>query len=148
MEHIYEKKLARAIGVTNFRTDQLDRIMSSSPRVPIHCQQVELHLHFPQWEMQATCRRWNIALTAYAPLGSPGRADIPSPPGLKSDWEVGAAEPLKNALVVQLAGKYGKTPAQVLLRHLIQRGVAMVPKSLNPGRIMDNLQVCACCMDG
>ena len=72
MEIVYEKKLARAIGVSNFSAEQIERVQAAA-KVPIHNQQVELHLHFPQFHLHDVCKKHNIALTAYAPIGSPGR---------------------------------------------------------------------------
>jgi diketogulonate reductase-like aldo/keto reductase len=48
---------------------------------------------------------------------------------------------MNNPKVLEVAEKYGKTPAQILLRHIVQRGIAAIPKSTNPGRIRQNLQV-------
>ena len=75
MEGVYRKGLTRAIGVSNFSIDQIERVQRTAS-VPIHNQQVELHLYFPQFAMQEVCKRHNISLTAYAPLGSPKRVDF------------------------------------------------------------------------
>jgi diketogulonate reductase-like aldo/keto reductase len=48
---------------------------------------------------------------------------------------------LNNPTVLEVAKKHGKTPAQILLRHIVQRGIAAIPKSINPERIRQNLQV-------
>lgn len=73
MEAVYEKGLAKAIGVSNFSAEQIDRIQKMA-KVPIHNLQVEIHLYFAQFELQKVCKKHNISLTAYAPIGSPGRA--------------------------------------------------------------------------
>jgi aldehyde reductase len=52
-----------------------------------------------------------------------------------------APEPLKNELVVKLAEKHKKSPAQILLRHLLQKGILIIPKSVNPKRIHENAQI-------
>jgi aldehyde reductase len=71
MEGVYEKGLAKAIGVSNFNDEQIERIQKVA-KVPIHNSQVELHLYFNQAKHVATCKKHNISVTAYAPLGSPG----------------------------------------------------------------------------
>jgi diketogulonate reductase-like aldo/keto reductase len=139
LEDVYNKGLAKAIGISNFNIAQMDRIRKIA-KVPIHNNQVELHLHFAQTELVEYCKKNNITVTAYAPLGSPGRSNFTLPTGQKLEWPEGP-EPLKNPKVLKLAEKYGKTPAQILLRHLIQRGVAVVPKSTNEKRIHENAQV-------
>jgi len=131
MESVYEKKLARAIGVSNFSAEQIERIQAVA-KVPIHNQQVELHLHFPQFHLQDVCRKHSISLTAYAPIGSPGR-----PASLQKN----DAAPLQNPLVLQLSEKHHKSPAEILLRHLIQRGIIVIPKSTNASRIKENFDV-------
>ncbi|KAI6191161.1 Oxidoreductase, aldo/keto reductase family protein [Aphelenchoides bicaudatus] len=139
MEGVYEKGLAKAIGISNFNDSQIERIMKVA-KVPIHNSQVELHLHFQQDKHVATCKKHNISVTAYAPLGSPGRSNFTLPTGQKLNWKP-APDPLKHQFVLKLAEKYKKTPAQILLRHLLQKGILIIPKSINPSRIHENAQV-------
>jgi alcohol dehydrogenase (NADP+) len=143
LEDVYNKGLAKAIGVSNFSISQMERILKVA-KVPIHNLQVELHVNFAQFELDEFCKQHNISLTAYAPLGSPGRSNFTLPNGTKQAWPPGP-EPLKDPLVVRLAEKYKKTPAQILLRHLIQRNIAVIPKSTNAKRIHENAQVFAGC---
>ncbi|PIO67714.1 oxidoreductase, aldo/keto reductase family protein [Teladorsagia circumcincta] len=73
LEGVYNKKLTRAIGVSNWNGEQVERVMKSGT-VPVHNNQVELHLYWPQHELQAVCNKHNVSITSYATLGSPGRA--------------------------------------------------------------------------
>jgi len=50
-------------------------------------------------------------------------------------------EMLENEVLMKVAKKHGKTPAQVLLRHIVQKGIVVIPKSINPRRIMENIRV-------
>jgi diketogulonate reductase-like aldo/keto reductase len=135
-ESIYEKKLTRAIGVSNFSIEQIERIMKIA-KVPIHNHQVELHLYFQQKPMVDVCKKHNISVTAYSPIGSPGRVHFVLPNGYKPEWPP-APSPLEDSVVVKLAEKYSRTPAQILLRHLMQHGIAVIPKSTNDKRIKEN----------
>ncbi|KHJ77797.1 hypothetical protein OESDEN_22583, partial [Oesophagostomum dentatum] len=72
LEGVYKKGLAKAIGVSNCNGEQIERIMKVAS-VPIHNLQVELHLYWPQHELQEVCKKHNISITSYATLGSPGR---------------------------------------------------------------------------
>jgi diketogulonate reductase-like aldo/keto reductase len=58
-----------------------------------------------------------------------------------SDFSKDFPDLINNPKVLEVAEKYGKTPAQILLRHIVQRGIAAIPKSTNPDRIRQNLQV-------
>ena len=69
-------------------------------------------------------------LTAYAPLGSPGKP-----------WESGVPNLMSDPVVASVAEKHSKTPAQVLIRFAVERGIIVVPKSTNPERIAQNFQV-------
>ncbi|CAD5227710.1 unnamed protein product [Bursaphelenchus okinawaensis] len=139
MVEVYKKGLAKAIGVSNFNEEQIERCNKSSD-VPVHNSQVELHLYFQQKVHVEYCQKNNISVTAYAPMGSPGRSKYVLPNGRTLEWPA-AAEPLENEVVLGLAKKYNKSPAHILLRHLLQKNVAIIPKSVNPQRIHDNAQV-------
>nr|XP_061790218.1 aldo-keto reductase family 1 member A1-B-like isoform X2 [Nerophis lumbriciformis] len=131
MEKLVSAGLARAVGLSNFNSRQLDRVVQAARSVKPAVLQVESHPYLAQTELLAHCRSRGVALTAYSPLGSPDRAwKRPDEPAL-----------LDEPLLAALAGKYGKSPAQILLRWQTQRGVAAIPKSVTPSRIRENFQV-------
>ncbi|KAK0428346.1 hypothetical protein QR680_010751 [Steinernema hermaphroditum] len=134
MEGVFEKGLAKAIGVSNFNIEQIERIQKVA-KVPIHNVQVEAYLYFPQFELQEVCNKHNITFTAYAPVGSPGRFNF------KLAKFEEAPSPFENETVKKLSEKYGKTPAQILLRHLVQRNISVIPKSTNEKRLKENFDI-------
>ncbi|KAI6195889.1 alcohol dehydrogenase [Aphelenchoides besseyi] len=140
MEKIYDKKLARAIGVSNANAEQLERVQKSA-RIPIHNNQVECHLLFNQEALLKVQKRLNISMTAYAPIGSPARKDVDFQNGLGFFFKDKHPSPLENSLVKKLAEKHSKTPAQILLRHLVQRGICVIPKSTNEKRLKENADI-------
>ncbi|KAK6760475.1 hypothetical protein RB195_021805 [Necator americanus] len=139
MEAVYRKGLARAIGVSNFNGEQIERIMKVAS-VPIHNLQVEVHLYWPQHELHEICKKHNIALTSYASLGSPGRGQFKRLTDAKIEW-ADVPRDLDDPNVKKLAEKYKKTPAQILLRYVMERNIAIIPKSVTPSRIAENFNV-------
>ncbi|VDK87576.1 unnamed protein product, partial [Onchocerca ochengi] len=150
LENLYKKGKFKAIGLSNFSKEQIQNILDHATVKP-HNLQVEAHLYWPQKELHEFCRKNNITMTSYATLGSPGRAAfVPM-----FSWPSG--EPMKDPLVIQMAEKYKKTPAQIcifmrpsnfdfilhdiLLRHMTQRGIGVIPKSINPDRILENFNI-------
>ncbi|XP_028666715.1 aldo-keto reductase family 1 member A1-B [Erpetoichthys calabaricus] len=130
MEKLVEKGLVRDIGLSNFNSRQIDDIISISKVKPAILQ-VECHPYLAQNELLEHCRDRQLIMTAYSPLGSPDRAwKHPEEPVL-----------LEEASIKMLAEKYGKTPAQIILRWQTQRGVVTIPKSVTPSRILQNIQV-------
>ncbi|PIO62001.1 oxidoreductase, aldo/keto reductase family protein [Teladorsagia circumcincta] len=77
LEDVYKKGLAKAIGVSNYSGEQIERVLKIAT-VPIHNCQVELHLYWPQHELHEICKKHNISLTSYGSLGSPGRVNFKS----------------------------------------------------------------------
>lgn len=132
MEELVDLGLTKSIGVSNFSISQVERICKVAKHKPV-TNQVECHIYFPQEELFEACKKHGITITAYSPFGSPGR-----PATLKK-----ADDPvvLEDPVIIKIANKYGKTPAQVLLRNLMQRGMIVIPKSVNPERIRSNIQV-------
>ncbi|XP_043941850.1 aldo-keto reductase family 1 member A1 isoform X2 [Protopterus annectens] len=130
MEKLVEKGLVKAIGVSNFNSRQIDDVISIATIKPAVLQ-VECHPYLAQKELLAHCKDRGIVLTAYSPLGSPDRMwKHPDEPIL-----------LEEPGIKKLAEKYKKSPAQILLRWQVQRGVVCIPKSVTPSRLLENIQI-------
>ncbi|MEF3111768.1 aldo/keto reductase [Streptomyces chrestomyceticus] len=120
-EKIYEEGRAKAIGVSNFQPAHLERLMGETSVVPA-VNQVELHPQLQQSELRAFHARHNIATEAWSPLGQ-------------------GKDLLTNTTVTGLAEKYGRTPAQIVLRWHLQVGNVVIPKSVTSSRIKENIDV-------
>ncbi|GAA1315689.1 aldo/keto reductase [Pseudonocardia xinjiangensis] len=120
-EKIASDGKARAIGVSNFRVPDLDRLAAETSTVPA-LNQIELHPWLPQDELRAYHREHGIATEAWSPLAKGG--DL-----------------LSDERIVGLAEKYGKTPAQIVLAWHLQLGNIVIPKSVTPTRVRENLDV-------
>lgn len=119
LEPLYE----RAIGVSNFEPDRLIDLIAYNKVKPA-VNQIETHLYCQRTAEHEWEEKYGVAHMAYAPLGQ-GRAN----------------EMFAEPIVVSLAEKYGKTPAQILLRRTVQDGVAVIPKFSHPERIAENLGI-------
>lgn len=111
----------RAIGVSNFTIDHLDRLAKECDVVPA-INQIELHPRFPQPELRAYHHAHGIATEAWSPIGQGG--DL-----------------LDDEKLVELGKKYDKSPAQIVLRWHIQLGNIVFPKSVTPSRIVENFDI-------
>nr|CAD7258537.1 unnamed protein product [Timema shepardi] len=135
MEAQVDAGRARSIGLSNFNARQVKRVWKNARIKPAN-NQVELNLFFQQKELIAFCKALDVTICAYSPLGSPGMR-IRNHKGDPSIIDM----PLTHPVVLKLAKKYNKTPSQILIRHSIQRGVVVIPKSNNPERLKENIQV-------
>lgn len=129
MEELVQMGLVKAIGVANFTAPMLIDLFSYAKIVPA-VNQIELHPYNTQKALVEFCQYKNIVVTAYSPLGSPGNIKDSGKPVL-----------LKDEKVVMLAEKYHKSTAQILLRWAIQRGTIVIPKSIHPENIKNNMAV-------
>ena len=129
MEAAHAAGHARHIGVSNFSAKKLRELCSVASVKPA-MNQVELHPYLAQVDLLGTCRELGVAVTAYSPLGSQDR-----PPVLRAEGERNL---LVDPLVTGIAESLGVTPAQVLLAWALQRGTAVIPKSVNPARLAEN----------
>ncbi|KAI4580185.1 hypothetical protein MJT46_001553 [Ovis ammon polii x Ovis aries] len=130
LEALVAKGLVRALGLSNFNSRQIDDVLSVASVRPAVLQ-VECHPYLAQNELIAHCQARGLEVTAYSPLGSSDRAwRDPEEPVL-----------LKEPVVLALAEKHGRSPAQILLRWQVQRKVSCIPKSVTPSRILENIQV-------
>jgi diketogulonate reductase-like aldo/keto reductase len=125
MEALVDEGLAGAIGLSDIDVEGVRRIVDTA-RIKPAVVEVESHPYHPQWELHEYGKSQGIILLAFASLGH-------------------ALEPrlLDDPLVVSLASRYGKTPAQVLLAWGIQRGSAVLTASVTPARISENFDVTA-----
>lgn len=109
MEECVKLGLTKSIGLSNFNSQQIDRVLSIAQIKPVMCQ-VECHPNLNQKKLRDFCTQRNISITAYSPFGSPKRTW--AKPG---DPEV----TIESAEIIAISKKYGKTPAQVVLRYLV-----------------------------
>ncbi|WP_327153920.1 aldo/keto reductase [Streptomyces tubercidicus] len=121
LEKIYKDGRAKAIGVSNFLPEHLERLLGETSVVPA-VNQIELHPQFQQGASRAFHARHDIVTEAWSPLGQ-GKGLLTDP------------------TVTELAAKHGKTPAQVVLRWHLQLGNVAIPKSVTPSRIAENIDV-------
>ncbi|GAA1705870.1 aldo/keto reductase [Streptomyces yatensis] len=120
-EKIYSEGRAKAIGLSNFHAAHTQRLLSETSIIPV-IDQIELHPQLQQAELRAFNARHDIATEAWSPLGQ-GK-------GLLEDPKLAA-----------IARKHGKSPAQVVLRWHLDLGNVVIPKSVTPSRIQENIDV-------
>jgi alcohol dehydrogenase (NADP+) len=130
MEAAVSNGLTRHIGVSNFSAKKLRELL---PRceIKVEVNQVELHPLLQQHELVAYCKSQGIHMTAWAPLGSSDRPDFLKAPD--------APVLLDNPVIQSIATARGCTVAQVLLAWHVQRGISVIPKSVSPARLRENL---------
>jgi len=129
--------LVKHIGVSNFTPRKLENLMETA-RLPIEVNQVELHPFLTQMELRAFCDKHHIAITAYSPLGSPGRPKA----------EIGEEKLIENHDVRNMGIRRGCTIAQVLIQWSLKRGNVVIPKSATPERIKSNFLATNCKLTG
>ncbi|XP_043271577.1 probable Rho GTPase-activating protein CG5521 isoform X3 [Venturia canescens] len=135
MEKQVRNGLARSIGLSNFNEKQIQEVWDNADIKPSNLQ-VEMHAYHQQKKLRKFCKEHNIAVTAYSPLASPGaKAHFQSKYNYSPDK---FPDLLGHPVVQEIAKKHNKTSAQILLRHLVQEGVIVIPKSSSPERIKIN----------
>ncbi|PTM99904.1 diketogulonate reductase-like aldo/keto reductase [Streptomyces sp. VMFN-G11Ma] len=120
-EKLHADGRIRAIGVSNFEPEHLRRLIEETSVVPA-VDQIELHPHLQQHAAREFHAEQGIATEAWSPLGSgKGLLEVPA--------------------IVAIAQKHGRTPAQIVLRWHLQIGNIVIPKSVTPSRIRENIEV-------
>ncbi|MGW6478351.1 aldo/keto reductase [Streptomyces sp. NPDC055059] len=121
LEKIYADGRAKAIGVSNFLPEHLERLLGETSIIPA-VNQIELHPHLQQRAAREFHAEQGIATEAWSPLGQgKGLLEVPA--------------------IVAIAQKHGRTPAQIVLRWHVQLGNVVIPKSVTPSRIVENIAV-------
>jgi len=136
MEKAVEQGLTRHIGISNY-TGALILDLFSYARIPPSVLQIEHHPYLTQPRLLDLAKEKGIAVTGYSSFGPQSFIEL--------QWEKTQNIDLlfENPVVVEAARAHRRTPAQVLLRWATQRGVCVIPKSNNPKRLIENLDVCS-----
>lgn len=129
-EEMHDQNWAKSLGVSNFNPKQIQKIWDKAKIKPANLQ-LEAHAYWQQNKLVEFCRKKNIVLTAYSPLGAPSKPDK------KTDDLVLLEDPQ----VRQLSVEYKKTPGQILLNFLLLKGMGVLPKSQSFERIKENFDV-------
>ena len=120
LEEFYRDGRARSIGVSNFQPHHIRRLHAEA-EVPPAINQIEIHPYLTQDDVRGFCAEHQIAVEGWSPLGQGRELDDPT--------------------IREIAGRIGKTPAQVVLRWHIERGDIIFPKSVTPARIKENFAI-------
>lgn len=123
LESLVDEGRCRAIGLSNVNLEKLKEIVEAA-RIKPAVVEVESHPYLPEWDLLEYCRRHGIVLLAFAALGH-------------------AMEPrlLDDPVIIAIARRLRKTPAQVVLAWAVQRGTALLTTSVTPSRIQENLDL-------
>ena len=121
MEELVAEGLTRSIGVSNFLPAHLDRLAAAGATVPA-VNQIECHPRDPQVAQRADDARRGIVTESWSPLANGG-------------------EFLRGPVIGAIAGRHGRTPAQVVLRWHVQQGLVTIPKASSRSRLAENLDV-------
>ena len=122
LEKLYADGKVKAIGVSNFTIEHLDRLLSETTIIP-SVNQIELHPQFSQEELRNYCATHTIAVESYSPLGGTG------------------GNLLEEPLLRAIGNRHNKSPAQIVLRWHIQHGLIVIPKSVHDQRIAQNIDI-------
>jgi 2,5-diketo-D-gluconate reductase A len=119
-EKLYADGRARSIGVSNFLIAHLQRLLDETEVVPV-VNQIEIHPNLQQESLRRFGLEHEIVPEAYSPLAQ--------------------GKVLKDPVIIGLAEKHGKTPGQIVLRWHLQNGNVVIPKSVTPARIKENIEI-------
>jgi diketogulonate reductase-like aldo/keto reductase len=120
LETLYKEKKVRAIGVSNFQPHHLEKLLEDADIVPM-VNQVEFHPYLTQADLRDYCQKHNIQVEAWSPL-------------MQGHF-------LEDQTILEVAKKYNRTPAQIILRWDIENRIITIPKSVTPSRIEENTKI-------
>jgi diketogulonate reductase-like aldo/keto reductase len=129
-EFLVNQGLVNNIGLSNFTARQIERIWKTATIKPANLQ-LECHCYLQQHELETYCHMKNIVMSAYSPIGAPGKPDR------------GKKEPIlhEDPVVAEIAQMCKRSPTQILLNFLLDRKMAVIVKSQNVKNIEENFQV-------
>lgn len=131
MEELYNQGRIKALGVCNFQIEHLEDLLKHATVKPV-INQIELHPYFPQRELRQFADTQDIFIESWSPIGGSG--------GNGGRHDVGTSL-LDQQILQSIGNKYKKTPAQIVLRWHIQNNLIVIPKSVRPERIRENIDI-------
>ena len=123
LERLVDEGQCKAIGLSNVNLEKLQEVVETA-RIKPAVVEIKSHPYLPEWELLEYCRQHGIVLLAFAALGHRMK------PGLLDD-----------PVVIDIARRLGKTPAQIVLAWAIQRGTALLTTAVTPSRIQENFEL-------
>ncbi|XP_014280528.1 dihydrodiol dehydrogenase 3 isoform X2 [Halyomorpha halys] len=139
MEAQVDAGRTKSIGLSNFNQSQIKRVLDNCCIPPVNLQ-VEIHIYLQQKELVSFCKQNGVTVCAYSPLGSPSYREFMEERGYSMEG-ARILHPMEDPAINKIAEKYKKQPSHILLRYLMEYGVAVIPKSTNPSRIKQNINV-------
>lgn len=122
LEEAYQEGKIRAIGISNYNEEWYQTFLKECSIIPA-INQVEAHVYHQKWELQELLKQHGTAMQAWAPLAQ------------------GIGNIIEQPVLVTMGKKYQKTPAQIALRFLVQRGISVIPKSKHEHRLLENINI-------
>lgn len=122
MEEFYKQGILKAIGISNFNANSYNSFVKTCEVIPA-VNQVEMHLFFQQKELQKVMKKYDTKLQAWSPFGA------------------GKNEIFENQALKAIAKNYNKTPAQIILRFLVEQDVIVIPKTSRINRMRENIDI-------
>jgi len=135
MESLVEKRKCKSIGVSNYPLMLMADLVTQAKIEPA-CNQIEAHVYYQRESLVNYCLARGICVTAHTPLGG-GQANAET-------WNT--PSPLKDEVIDEIAKAHSKSPAQVLLRFLLQIGIVVLPKSVKSHRMAENIDLFGFCL--
>jgi len=129
MEDLVKSGKVKSIGVSNFNVQIILDLLSYAEIKPV-CNQVEINPYLTQEDLVGFCKKNNIEIVAYCPLGG----NVPGNP------EFSVKTLIENPVIKELSAKYSKTPAQIIINWHLSRGYVVIPKTSTESRLKENFE--------
>jgi diketogulonate reductase-like aldo/keto reductase len=141
LSRLYEEGVLRAIGVSNFYPVHIKACAQETGIMPM-VNQIEMHPYLQQYEVVDYCRQEDIFLVSWSPLSAGGEARKDPKTSVEGNTgKISSGNVMADPVICEIAKNHGKSPAQTILRWHVQNGFGVVPKSANPQRICQNMEI-------